>query len=109
MRTAPSLSVKLARTRTRSLSGSEVTPPQMPEWVNSGFDDAICGARHGERVTEGVREGQEAHLDGRVDDAAQAKRQARDSFAKPVRVADEDYVDVSDEVLYKRKEREYRF
>jgi len=42
MRTAPRLSVKLARTRMRSLSGSDVTPPQMPEWVNSGLDEATC-------------------------------------------------------------------
>lgn len=43
------------------------------------------------------------HLDTRVDYAAQAEGQAGNVLAQPVRVADENHVDVADEVLPARR------
>lgn len=100
IRTRPSASVKPAMTRIRSLSGSDVAPPSMPLWIGFEMADSTCEmqARRSVRALRRDRT-RRTRLDACVDDAAQAERQARDVLAQPVRVADEDHVDVADQVL----------
>lgn len=52
------------------------------------------------RSTGAPREmGRVAYLERRVDDAAQSEREARNILANPVRVGNENHVNVADEVL----------